>query len=109
MEFKLKTRHLIPLLLMLILPSLGCVGPSILSRYVDEQYNQAYVNSPIVTEIAAPVILAASLVSNTMDVTLVNPFYWWKDALDGTGKPYYYQNPKLPIRKMDDSDSGPVE
>ena len=76
----------------------ACVGPSHVSRYVDERYNQFYVDSPVITQAASPLIMTASVVTNTVDLVIVNPFFWWKDALDGRGTPYYYQNPTVPMQ-----------
>ncbi len=77
----------------------GCVGPMKLSRSVDEHYNQFYVDSPVITELASPLFITGSIVASTVDYALVNPVFWWKDALRGRGTPYYYKNPEVPAEE----------
>ncbi|MCA8962138.1 MAG: hypothetical protein KDC38_16545 [Planctomycetes bacterium] len=77
----------------------GCVGPMKLTRRLDEKTNQLYVDAPVITQVSSPLILAGGVVAVTVDVLLVNPVFWWKDALRGHGTAYFYKNPEVPAEQ----------
>lgn len=71
----------------------GCAGPSKLGRALDQSYNQLYVDSPWVAEGMLPLITVGGVLAWVGDIFFVNPVYFWKDALEGQGTPYYYRPP----------------
>lgn len=74
----------------------GCVGPSKLRRGLDEYCNQMYVDNPLLAQCVSPLVVVGEAVASVADATFVNPVYWWKDAMEGEGTPYYYRNPTIP-------------
>lgn len=89
----MQSKRLIAIILCVAFFVAGCAGPSKLGRALDQNYNQIYVDSPIVAELLLPLILLGSGGALIVDLFFVNPVYWWKDALDGQGTPYYYRPP----------------
>ncbi|MGE3166124.1 MAG: hypothetical protein AB7O52_14550 [Planctomycetota bacterium] len=85
----------------LALTASACAGPSKLSRGLDQGYNQLYVNSPLVSELCLPFILVGGAGALVGDLLFVNPVYWWKDAIEGVGTPYYYRPPVVPVAEAE--------
>ncbi len=77
----------------------GCVGPMNLTRRLDEQVNQLYVDSPLFTQALSPILLGGYFCSVAADMSLFNPVIWWRDAIKGQGTPYYYKSPKVPVEE----------
>ena len=74
----------------------GCAGPSKLTRQLDQSYNQTYVDNPLLTEAMLPLFAVGFVGAWILDHALVNPVYWWEDAIAGQGTPFYYRNPTVP-------------
>ena len=91
--------HRIGLVSVLSIALSGCAGPMKLSRKLDEHYNQFYVDSPFVTQLTTPIVVTGGVVASTLDYGLVNPVFWWKDAVRGRGTPFYYKNPEVPAEE----------
>ncbi|MEM7164946.1 MAG: hypothetical protein AAF581_05740 [Planctomycetota bacterium] len=80
----------------------GCVGPSKLRRGLDEHCNQLYVDNPLLAQCLSPLMLVGEGAAATADALFVNPVFWWKDALEGEGTPYYYRNPTKKVATDDE-------
>ena len=85
---------LIPLATVLGLSA--CVGPGTLRRSLDQTYNQVYVDSPFLCQVSMPLFEVGLVGAAIIDGVIVNPVYFWKDALRGEGTPHYYRNPTIP-------------
>ncbi len=83
----------------------GCVGPNHLKRTLDAHLNESYVRNPLLSELLLPVNLVANHIAALTDLLVVNPTYWWRDALRGEGTPHIYRQPSA----VDSEESGGVE
>ena len=91
-------------LLLALISTSACVGPSHLRRGVDEYYNRSYVERPITTQIAFPLIQVVSVAAQATDMVFINPWYFWGDASRGYGTPYYFRNPVVTTDDEDDAE-----
>lgn len=97
----MSSRGLVACLLVLAFTISGCAGPHKLGRGLDQSYNQMYVNSPLISELCLPFILIGGAGALVGDLIFVNPVYWWKDAIEGVGTPYYYRPPVVPATESE--------
>ena len=87
----------VTLLIALVWGSVGCVGPMNLTRRFDEYVNQLYVDSPLFTQALSPILVGGYFSCLAADMALFNPFVWWRDVTEGSGTPYYYSSPEVPV------------
>ncbi|MBN1420019.1 MAG: LysM peptidoglycan-binding domain-containing protein [Planctomycetes bacterium] len=97
----------LPAALIAVALGAGCVGPSRLSRGLDEKVNQMYVDNPGLTGLLSPFILIGVGGCWLIDYGLLNPFSFWGDVGNKQGTPYYYENPQ--VSPTDELTSSAVE
>lgn len=85
----------LPAAIVVVALGAGCVGPSRLSRGLDEKVNQMYVDNPGLTGLLSPFILIGVGGCWLIDYCILNPFSFWGDVGRKQGTPYYYTNPRV--------------